>query len=122
LVALHAASAMLTVAAVAVTTVALAWMARLSGDETTSGLAAANPAWALALVLVRRHRVAELLPLLASQALAALLAGVAVRALTGHLGEPQLFAEPSWTATVFVSLLAAVVGSWAALAVDADGP
>ncbi|RLV55327.1 hypothetical protein D9V41_11220 [Aeromicrobium phragmitis] len=121
-VGLYAANATLTVAAVALLTVTLGWFARLSSGEQQSGLGAVNGTWALALAVVGRHRFGELLPLLATQILTALVAGLGLRAVGDRLGEPQLFADPQWVSVTLVSLLAAVVGTWAVLGVDGDGP
>lgn len=121
-VGLHATNATLTVAALALVTVAFGWLARLSSGDQQSGLGAVHGGWALALAVVGRQRFGELLPLVVVQLLAALAGGTLVRVLGDRLGEPQLFADPGWASVTLVSLLSAVVGTWAVLGVDGDGP
>ncbi|MFD1860561.1 hypothetical protein EHW97_09640 [Aeromicrobium camelliae] len=121
-VGLHATNATLTVAALALVTVAFGWFARLSSSDPLSGLGALNGGWALALAIVGRQRFGELLPLVVVQLLAALAGGTLLRALGDRIGEPQLFADPSWSSVTLVSLLATLVGTWAVLGVDGDGP
>ncbi|TSD63195.1 hypothetical protein [Aeromicrobium piscarium] len=121
ILALHASSAVLAVAAVAATTVLLAWFGRSASSTEHSGLAEVNAAWALPLALVGRARFAEFLPTLVVQLATALVAGFGASALGARIGEPLLFAEPSWTHVALVTVLTGVLTAWAVLAVDGAG-
>lgn len=118
ILALHAASAVLAVAAVAATTVLLAWFGRSASSAEHSGLAEVNAAWSLPLALVGRARFGEFLPTLVVQVGAALVAGFGASALGSRLGEPLLYAEPTFWHVGLVTVLAGALTAWAVLAID----
>ncbi|OUZ09685.1 hypothetical protein BHE97_09445 [Aeromicrobium sp. PE09-221] len=118
ILALHAASSVLTVAAVAATTVLLAWFGHSASSAEHSGLAEVNAAWALPLALVGRARFGEFLPTLVVQLGAALVAGFGASALGPRIGEPLLFADPTFWHVGLITLLTGVLTAWVVLAVD----
>ena len=116
--ALRAPDASVSVAAVALVTAFIAWLAALHSTELTSGLALTSPAAAVTLAAVRRTPVSTLLPLLAAQAVGAVAAGFGALGLDSQLGGALTWTDPSPVAVgvgvAFVGLLA----SWTVLIVD----
>lgn len=116
--ALRAPDATVAVAAIALVTAFVAWLATLHSTAETSGLALASPAAAVTLAAVRRTPASALLPLLAAQIVGAVVAGFAALGLDGHLGGALTWTDPSPVAVgvgvVFLGLLV----SWTVLAID----
>ena len=116
--ALRAPDATVCVAAVALVTAFVAWLAALHSTEQTSGLALTSPAAAVTLAAVRRTPVSTLLPLFAAQVVGAVAAGFGALGLDSQLGGALTWTDPSPVAVgvgiAFVGLLA----SWTVLVVD----
>ncbi len=116
--ALRAPDATVAVAAVALVTAFVTWLAVLHSTQETSGLALASPAAAVTLAAVRRTPASALLPLLAAQIVGAVVAGFAALSLDGHLGGALTWTDPSPVAVgVGVGVLGLLV-SWTVLAID----
>ncbi len=116
--ALRAPDAAVAVAAVALVTAFVTWLAALHSTEQTSGLALANPAAALTLAAVRRSPASNLLPLLAAQIAGAVAAGFVALGLDSHLGGALTWTDPSPVAVgVGVGCLG-LLASWTVLAID----
>jgi hypothetical protein len=116
--ALRAPDATVAVAAVALVTAFVAWLAALHSTEKTSGLALASPASAVTLAAVRRMPASSLLPLFAAQVVGAVTAGFAALALDSQLGGALTWTDPSPIAVgVGVGFLG-LLASWTVLAID----
>jgi hypothetical protein len=116
--ALRAPDATVAVAAIALVTAFVTWLAALHSTEQTSGLALASPASAVTLAAVRRSPASSLLPLLAAQAVGAVAAGFAALALDSQLGGALTWTDPSPVAVgVGVGFLG-LLASWTVLAID----
>ena len=117
-VALRAPDATIAVAAVALVTAFITWLAALHSTEETSGLALASPAAAATLVAVRRTPASNLLPLLAAQIVGAVAAGFAAFALDRHLGGTLTWTDPSPVAVGVGVGFFGLIAAWVTLAID----
>ena len=116
--ALRAPDATVAVAAVALVTAFVAWLAALNSTEQTSGLALSSPAAALTLAAVRRTPASNLLPLLAAQIVGAVTAGFAALGLDRQLGGALTWIDPSPVAVGVGVAFLGLLASWTVLAID----
>ena len=116
--ALRAPDATVSVAAVALVTAFVTWLAALHSTEETSGLALTSPAAALTLVAVRRAPASSLLPLVAAQVVGAVAAGFAALALDAQLGGSLTWTDPSPIAVGVAVGFLGLLASWTVLVVD----
>jgi hypothetical protein len=120
--ALRAADATLAVAAVAATTVLLAWYAQLHSTEEQSALGLVNPAAVVTLAVVGRRPWATVLPVLAAHVVGGVVAGLGALGLEGRLGDTLVFGTPGLVLAAVGAAVVGLVGAWTTLAVDAGGP
>src|SRR4051812_45551604 len=116
--ALRAPDATVAVAAVALATAFVWWLAGLHSTDTTSGLALASPAAAVTLTAVRRYSAGALLPTIAAQVVGAVAGGFAALALDGQLGGTLTWTDASPIAVGVVVGVLGIVAAWIVLAVD----
>ena len=116
--ALRAPDATLAVLAVAAVVVLTTWVAALHTTEEESGIALANPAAAVTLVLVGRRSGTFLLPLIAAQVVGAVVGGAAALGLDDRLGGSLVWAEPTRVVTGVVIAVLAILAAWVLLAID----
>lgn len=116
--ALRAPDATIAVAAIAIITAFVTWVAALHSTEETSGLALTSPAAAATLMAVRRTPGSSLLPLITAQVFGAVVAGFAALGLDKQLGGSLAWADPSPVAVgVGIGFLGLLL-SWVVLAID----
>jgi glycerol uptake facilitator-like aquaporin len=116
--ALRAPDATVAVAAVALVTALVTWLAALHSTDQTSGLALANPAAAVTLAAVRRSPASGLLPLVAAQVVGAVAAGFAALGLDSQLGGALTWVDPSPVAVGVGIGFLGLLTSWTTLAID----
>jgi len=116
--ALRAPDATVAVAAVALVTAFVTWLAALHSTEQVSGLALASPASAVTLTAVRRSPASSLLPLIAAQVVGAVAAGFAALGLDGQLGGALTWTDPSPVAVAVGVGFLGLLASWTVLAID----
>jgi hypothetical protein len=116
--AVRAPDATVAVAAIALITAFVTWLAALHSTDTASGLALVSPAAAVTLAVVRRFSAAALLPTIAAQVVGAVAGGFAALALDGQLGGALTWTDSSAIATGVVVAVLGIVASWIILAVD----
>ncbi len=116
--ALRAPDAAVAVAAIALVTAFVTWLAALHSTEQTSGLALTSPAAALTLAAVRRTPAASVLPLLAAQVVGAVAAGFAALGLDSQLGGGLTWTDPSPVAVGVAVGFFGLLASWTVLVVD----
>jgi len=116
--ALRAPDATIAVAAVALITAFVTWLAALHSTEQTSGLPLTSPAAAVTLAAVRRTSASNLLPLLAAQIVGAVAAGFAALGLDGQLGGALTWTDPSPVAVGVGVAFLGLLASWTVLAID----
>jgi glycerol uptake facilitator-like aquaporin len=116
--ALRAPDATVAVAAVALVTALVTWLAALHSTDQTSGLALANPASAVTLAAVRRSPAPDLLPLVAAQVVGAVAAGFAALGLDSQLGGALTWVDPSPVAVGVGIGFLGLLASWTTLAID----
>ncbi len=116
--ALRAPDATIAVAAVALVTALVTWLAALHSTEETSGLALASPAAAVTLLAVRRTPAAGLLPLLAAQIVGAVAAGFAALGLDSQLGGALTWSDPSPVAAGVGVAFVGLIIAWTVLVID----
>lgn len=116
--ALRAPDATVAVAAVALVTAFITWIAALHSADETSGLALSSPAAALTLAAVRRTPASALLPLVAAQIVGAVAAGFAAFGLDRYLGGALTWTDPSPVAVGVGVAFFGLLASWTVLAVD----
>jgi len=116
--ALRAPDATVAVAAVALVTAFVTWLAALHSTEETSGLALASPAAAVTLAAVRRTPASNLLPLFAAQIVGAVAAGFAALGLDSQLGGALTWTDPSPVAVGIGVGFLGLLASWTVLAID----
>lgn len=116
--ALRAPDATVAVAAIAVVTAFVTWVAALHSSAEASGLALTSPAAAATLVAVRRTSGSALLPLLAAQIIGSVAAGFAALGLDKTLGGSLTWTDPSPVAVGVGIAFSGVLLSWAVLAID----
>jgi len=117
-VALRAPDATVSVAAVALVTAFITWLAALHSTEQASGLALTSPAAAVTLAAVRRTPASALLPLLAAQAFGAVAAGFGALGLDSQLGGALTWTDPSPVAVGVGVAFFGLLASWTVLVVD----
>ncbi len=120
--ALRATDPVLTVAVVALVVVLLTWFAALAGDDDASRMDATGTLSGLTLAIVGRSPWANLLPVLAVQAVVAVAIGAAANALADQLGPTLVIGEPSLAAAAIAAALAGIVTAWVVLAIDGTAP
>src|SRR5699024_465376 len=96
----RASGVVLAVGCVAAVTVLATWLCPLHSTDEESGLALANPAWALGLTLTRRFNAAFLIPVAAAQIIGAVIAGAAALGLQTSLPDQMIWSHPSYTVAV----------------------
>jgi glycerol uptake facilitator-like aquaporin len=106
------------VAAVALVTAFVMWLAALHSTDETSGLALANPAAAATLTAVRRFSASALLPIIAAQVVGAVAGGFAALALDEQLAGSLAWSDASPVATGVVVAVFGIVAAWTVLAID----
>lgn len=116
--ALRAPDATVAVAAIALITAFVTWLAALHSTEDASGLALANPASAVTFSVVRRFKAASLLPIVAAQVLGCVGGGFAALGLERHLGGSLAWVDPSPIAIGVAVAVLGIVAAWVTLAVD----
>jgi hypothetical protein len=116
--ALRAPDATVAVAAVALVTAFVTWLAALHSTEETSGLALGSPAAAVTLAAVRRTPASNLLPLFAAQTVGAVAAGFAALGLDSQLGGALTWTDPSPVAVGVGVAFFGLLASWIVLAID----
>jgi len=116
--ALRAPDATIAVAAVALITAFVTWLAALHSTEQTSGLPLTSPAAAVTLAAVRRTSASNLLPLLAAQIVGAVAAGFAALGLDSQLGGALTWTDPSPVAVGVGVAFLGLLTSWTVLAID----
>jgi hypothetical protein len=116
--ALRAPDATVAVAAVALITAFVMWLAALHSTDEASGLALASPAAAATLTAVRRFSASALLPTVAAQVVGAVAGGFAAVALDGELAGSLAWSDASPVATGVVVGVFGLVGAWIVLAID----
>ena len=116
--ALRAPDATVAVAAVALVTAFVTWLAALHSTDDTSGLPLSSPAAAVTLAAVRRTPAAGLLPLFAAQVVGAVAAGFAALGVDRQLGGALTWTDPAPVAVVVGVGFLGLLASWAVLAVD----
>jgi hypothetical protein len=116
--ALRAPDATVAVAAVALVTAFVTWLAALHSTEPTSGLPLTSPAAAVTLAAVRRTPASNLLPLLAAQIVGAVAAGFAALGLDSQLGGALTWTDPSAVAVGVGVAFFGLLASWTVLAID----
>src|SRR5699024_4511393 len=114
----HASGVVLAVAAVAGVTVFVAWLCALHGTDDESGLALANPAWALGLTITGRVAPVNLIPLIAAQVVGAVIAGVAALAMQSRLPDAIVWAQPSLLMVAVIGVILGIIGIWILFAID----
>lgn len=117
---LRAPDATVALLAVAGITVLVTWFAAQHSTEDESGLALANPASAVALALIGRSPSATILPLIAAQAVGAVVGGFAALGLEGQLGDTLIWTEPKLITTAVVVGVVGIIATWLLFAIDAQ--
>lgn len=119
-ISLRAPDATLAIVAVAGITVLVTWMSVQHSTEEDSGLALANPASAVALTLVGRSGTGNLLPLIASHLVGAVLGGLAALGLDSRLGDTLTWPTPDPIVTGVIVGVLGIVATWLLFAIDAQ--
>lgn len=114
----RASGVVLAVGCVAAVTVLATWLCSLHSTDEESGLALANPAWALGLTLTRRFNAAFLIPVAAAQIIGAVIAGAAALGLQTSLPDQMIWSHPSYTAAVAIAIVLGILGIWILFGID----
>lgn len=114
----RASGVVLAVGSIAAVTVLATWLCSLHSTDEESGLALANPAWALGLTLTRRFSPAFLVPVVATQIIGAVIAGAAVLGLQSQLPDQIIWSQPNYTAAVAIAIVLGILGIWILFGID----